>query len=282
MEYKNYFDSLSRNKRMIFIITAMFLIAASLFTFLQPLKYSAESRLLVVQNYGPNADAYNVSRSNQFLGNLLAQVVYSDSFYEKVMAAGYNISPAIFSADANKRKKQWRKTVYTKAVADTGMIVLKTYHQDKAAADQLNQAIAFTLMTKAGQYHGLGDKVQIKIIDNSTLSDLPVKPNVVLNLILALLSGLAASLYYIYLFSGKNFELKAPGQEVYDDRAPEKEPAAREEIYKPNLAFQPAQALYDEIGAEPANELDIEEAGEEDEFEPFFKGDINNVIRKLS
>ncbi|GEM_PF-674686 len=276
MEYKQFISQVKKNKQAVVIAMILFLLAALLLTFFQPLKFSAESRLLVVQNYGPNTDAYNVSRSNQFLSSLLAQVVYSDSFYEKVMASGYNLNPAIFSADINKRKKDWQNSVYTKAVADTGMIVLKTYHQDKSTADRLNQAIAFTLMTKHAQFHGLGEIVQVKIIDNSTLSDWPVKPNIILNLLLALILGLAAGLYYVYLFAGKNYEKAELEKYVQEPPAFERQTEFIA-VCEPELAYEPAYRTGRPAEVEPTRELELEEA-DDDELEPFFRGNINNVL----
>lgn len=291
MEYKQFVNLVSQRKLTVFVITVIFLIVVSLFTFLQPLRYSATSTLLVVQNYGPNMDAYNVSRSNQFLSNLLAQVVYSDSFYGQVMESGYNINKSLFSVDANKRKKEWQNMVYTRAIADTGMITLKTYHQDKATADKINQTIAYTLMTKHSQYHGLSDNVKIKVINDSTLSDWPVKPNVALNLILALIVGLAASLYFIYLFPAKQFRVKINKSEDTFDSLPLAEPTevepsldevsawpqAQTEI-EPVLAYSPVETEGESLNIEQEVEHDIEES--EDEFEPYFKGNINNVIQR--
>ncbi|MFH0955886.1 MAG: Wzz/FepE/Etk N-terminal domain-containing protein [Candidatus Falkowbacteria bacterium] len=291
MEYKQFVNLVKKRKLTVFSITVMFLIVVSLLTFLQPLRYSATSTLLVVQNYGPNTDAYNVSRSNQFLSNLLAQVVYSDSFYGKVMESGYNINKSLFSADINKRKKEWQNMVYTRAIADTGMITLKTYHQDKATADKINQAIAYTLMTKHSQYHGLSDNVKIKVINDSTLSDWPVKPNIALNLILGLISGLAASLYFIYLFPNKQLSLKidilrkASVDEPLADQI-EPEPLLDEALVWPPvqpeagpvLAYNSIENVEENYNAEPDIEHDIEET--EDEFESYFKGNINNVIQR--
>lgn len=291
MEYKQFIDLVSKRKLTIFTITAVFLIAVSLVTFLQPLRYSATSTLLVVQNYGPNTDAYNVSRSNQFLSNLLAQVVYTDSFYEKVMESGYNVSKNIFSADVNKRKKQWQEMVYTRAIADTGMITIKTYHQDKTTADKINQAIAYTLMTKHSQYHGLGENVKIKVINDSTLSNLPVKPNIALNLILSLIAGLAASLYFIYLFPTKQFSVEINKSVDISVKPPFTEPAADELIFnqasvwpraqpeiEPALAYNSDETEEENFSVGQGAEQDIEES--EDEFEPYFKGNINNVIQR--
>ena len=293
MEYKQFKNLVSQRKLTVFTITAMFLIVVALVTFLQPLRYSATSTLLVMQNYGPNTDAYNVSRSNQFLSSLLAQVVYSDSFYERVMESGYNIDKSIFSADINKRKKQWQKMVYTHAIADTGMITLKVYHQDKVTANKINQAVAYTLMIKHGQYHGLGDSVKIKVINESTLSDWPVKPNIILNFLLGLISGLAASLYFLYLFPDKKFKVKIDKLEDISVSRPlasfadEDETSSENEISAwpqtqpeigPALAYNSADIGEEHFNIDESMEHDIEE--DRDELEPYFKGNINNLIQR--
>ena len=169
--------------------------------------------------------------------------------------------------------------VYTRAIADTGMITIKTYHQDKATADKINQAIAYTLMTKHSQYHGLGENVKIKIINDSTLSDWPVKPNIILNLFLGLIAGLAAGLYFIYLFPSKAIGFNRRQRINYAAEPFVETPVENQAAYEPELAYEPAQVLNEIAEDEASNELDIEEAGEEDEFEPYFKGSINNVIR---
>ena len=280
MEYKQFINLVSKRKQTVLIITVMFLIMVSLVTFLQPLRYSATSTLLVVQNYGPNTDAYNVSRSNQFLSNLLAQVVYTDSFYEQVMTSGYNINKNIFSADINKRKQEWQSMVYTRAIADTGMITIKTYHQDKATADKINQAISYTLMTKHSQYHGLGDNVKIKVINDSTLSSWPVKPNIILNLLLGLMTGLAASLYFVYLFPNKILGFSerksvSPVERAYIEQDQPEEIALE---VAPILAYSPVETEEENFNINQDVEHDIEEA--EDELEPYFRGNINNVIQR--
>jgi len=284
MEYKQFLNLLSQKKQTVFVIAAVFLILASILTFSQPLRYGATSTLLVVQNYGPSTDAYAVSRANQFLSNLLAQVVYSDSFFEKVLASGYGVNQNIFSADANKRKKQWREMVYTRAVADTGMIVLKTYHQNKKTADLINQAVAYTLMTKNGQYHGLGDSVKVKIIDNSTLSNLPVKPNVALNLLLGLLGGLVASLYLIYFFPGLSLGFRRKKSQAPAEKIVYSEPEARPEFNWPRVEIEQTEPALAYNGAEEEvppiqDEEKIEPAGgERDDFDPYFSGNINNLF----
>lgn len=197
---------INKRKETIASIVFVFFVLSAVITFAQPLKYRADSRILVVQKMGQMSDAYSVSRSNQYIGNILAQVVNSDTFYIDVMSSGY-LNPEIFSLDNVKRKKQWESTVKTRAISDTGMINIYTYHQNKAIASQLNESIANTLKYKNSQYHGMGDNVEIKIIDNTTVSKWPVKPNIIINLLLGIIAGLVAGFMFVAYYPDEDLKV---------------------------------------------------------------------------
>lgn len=281
MQYSEFINLAKKKKQSVLIITASFLLLVLIFTFVQPLKYRATTKLLIVQNYGQTSDSYAISRSNQFITNILAQVVYSDNFFREVLNSGYNIDKEIFSTDINKRKKQWEKMVDTRAVADTGMIVINTYYQDKETADQINQAIAYTLKLRHAEYHGLGENVSVKVIDTTTVSDFPVKPNIILNLIFGLVFGFGLGLYFVYFFPTKEIKIK-----LWQRRKNNISPDLINYGYvgqktTPEFAAEP---VYDET-AEMENENDLEYAAQEDSSADFnnnevnFVGDINNVLK---
>lgn len=265
-------------------VALAFLIIILFFTFIQPLKYRATSELLVVQNYSQTADAYTVARSNYFLSNILAQVVYSDSFFNEVLESGYNINAAAFSSNSNKRKKQWQKLIKTKTINDTGIIAIYAYHQDKDQAFLLNQAVAETLKNKHQEYHGLGNKVAIKIIDKTYVTDWPVKPNILLNILFGALIGLTAGAGFAYLFPDREFRIRL---------WPKKKDAGRETAETPEEAGrEPVSAGYigdtKQFGLAEGAVKRTAAAEEEDEFDIFpargksqdnnIQGNIRNLI----
>lgn len=195
-----FLKQLWQKKVTVIIITSFIFLLTIAITLTQPLRYSVTTRLLVVQNYGVGTDAYGIARSNQYLSNVLAQVVYSDAFYDQVMNSGFNISAANFPTNDVERRKYWLDMIDSKALGDTGMIEVITYHQDKRFADQVNRAIAYILQTKNNDYQGLGDKVRVKVIDNSLGSVWPVKPNLLINSVLGLFIGFVLSACYIKLW----------------------------------------------------------------------------------
>jgi capsular polysaccharide biosynthesis protein len=200
------------------------LAAAMLVSFLQPLKYSAESQVLVVPDYQQTSDPYQISRTNEYLSSLLAQITYSSSFFEATVKPDYQIDTAYFGDTAKKRMTSWRNTIKVKPINDSGAISVKVYHTDKQQAEKLVRAINYNLITKNNYYHGLGDKVTLKVIDEPLVSNWPAKPNLPLNFGLAIVLGVLIGLAQIYVVSvnGDNEEwpevaMDWPNSEVIKD-----------------------------------------------------------------
>ncbi|MDD5031636.1 MAG: Wzz/FepE/Etk N-terminal domain-containing protein [Patescibacteria group bacterium] len=201
MNLDSFLNLILKRKLAIMIIVILFVLLAAGFTFTQPFKYETSFKMLVIHNFGANTDPYVASKSNEYLSGILAKVIYSNSFFEKVDKAGFKINKDYFGQDTEKRMKEWKKTVAAKTISDTGIISVAVYHPDKLQADQIARAIAFSMQASHRLYHGYGDNVNVKIIDEPLTSRKPVKPNVILNFIGAVILGFFLSLIYIYLFS---------------------------------------------------------------------------------
>jgi capsular polysaccharide biosynthesis protein len=208
MNIHQFLSLIGKKKQTIVSIAIVFLAVAIIFSAVQPFKYDSNLNLLTIITFKDTVDPYTASRSNQFLSDLLARIVSSGSFFEKVKASGFNIDQSYFSGSEKQQMKKWNKTVKAKGIADTGMISIDVYHTDRAQAQEIAKAVAYTLQTTNSQYHGYGDAVQIKIIDQPITSNYPVLPNVPLNLGLAVLFALVFSSCYIYLFPEEKYDFR--------------------------------------------------------------------------
>jgi len=289
MKIEEFIDLLKNRKQVVFAISILFLTLTLAITFLQPLKHRATSRILLVQEAGLNSDAYSISRSNQFLTATLAEVIYSGSFLEQALSAGFNIETSYFSLDLNKRAKQWHKTVSSRALSDTGMIIINTYHPDKYQAEQINKAVVYTLISKHQQYHGLKDKISLIVLDKTTTSNWPVKPNIILNFLFGLAGGLILALAFIYVFPRAeiNFWPRQKSREFSSGRV-EKEyyiPKERSENSRPNFGemggknnqeeYRPPEANF-ESGF--SNEQEESSRNNDNNYEDISRGNIENVL----
>lgn len=203
----HFIKDIYKDKRNIAIITLILLILTLVFTLIQPLKYRASARLLVIQDYSALPDPYAASKSVEYLSGILVEVMHSGSFLNEVMHSGFNIDQSYFSLKPDKKQKQWIKTINAKAISDTGIISIDVYHPNKDQAEQIIQAICNVLEKKHTLYHGGGNKIFLKMIDQPFATNFPVKPNIILNLALAFIFGLSFGIGFVYLYPGYKIKL---------------------------------------------------------------------------
>lgn len=255
MELETLIKNLKKRKSLLLSITLLVLALVAVITFLQPLKYSVKSRLLIAQNIS-GADPYTVSKSNQYLSNLFSQVIYSSSFFDLVNNAGYNIDDSYFGYNYKRQMKTWKKTVRARSVGDTGILEVYVYHPNTYQAQQISLAVNHVLINQSSNYQKAGNHVSISVIDQPLTSNYPVKPNIILNLIFGLIIGLSSTILYIYLFPIKNqvkTKVKINTNSYAPNNLPGFEQREQDEIKKRKLEF------------------------EEEEEIP--KGDITNILR---
>jgi capsular polysaccharide biosynthesis protein len=210
MGIEEFFYILKEKIWTISAVVVFFVLLAAIFTFTQPLKYETKSRLLIIANLN-STDPYLLSKANENLGNVLADASVSDSFFNQVITAGFNIDKSYFGDSLAAQTAIWKKTITAKSVNDTGIIAVSIYHTNRVQADQISQAVDYVFKTQHNLYHSDNNSAVIRILDNPVTSNYPVKPNAAINFSLALLIGLVVSLVYIYLVS----DLKIEKTEIY-------------------------------------------------------------------
>ena len=206
MELNEFKKLIKRKKGTIFSLTFLLVVLVIIISLLGGLKYSAKAKVLVIQDVG-KTDAFTVSRSNEYLGHLLSQVVYSSSFFNLVVNnPQYKVDQSYFSSNYSDRLKLWRKTVNTRTISDTGIIAIDVFHVNPDQARLISLAINDVLMTKNSNYHG-GIDVKVNILDQPLVSNYPDKPNLIFNSLFALLIGLLLSLIFIYLYPEQSYDI---------------------------------------------------------------------------
>lgn len=171
-------------------------VAGAALSFLFPLQYSATMRMLIINKQLAQADPYTAIRASERISDNLAQIVYTTSFYEKVMNAKFNIDQSVFPADEIKKRKIWRETIETRVIRGSGMLVVTVYHRDPAQAEQIARAIAFVLTTEGWQYVGGGD-LDVKLVDEPLKSRFPVRPNIPANAFMGFVLGIIVGTGYV-------------------------------------------------------------------------------------
>ncbi|MCK4539597.1 hypothetical protein KAU09_00405 [Candidatus Parcubacteria bacterium] len=207
MNIQEYINVLKQKKQTVFSAVALFLAFAVILTVIQPFKYGSEAKILVVQKTQYGIDPYQVNKANEYVSDVLADVISTNSFFNEVINSGFDVNRNYFPARLEDQNKKWKKTVKANS-SSRGIITLSVFHEDKYQADQIIRAINAALKDKHTLYHGSGDQVEIRIIGQPFTSESPVKPNIVLNLLFGVLFGLLFALTYAYLFPEDKYNLR--------------------------------------------------------------------------
>jgi capsular polysaccharide biosynthesis protein len=272
MEVKDFFLLIKKRKGTIFNFVLAFLIIAAAITFSQPLKYQASTRLLIVQD-NKDADPYTISKSNQYLGDLFSQVVYSGTFFDLVTNSSFDVDKTYFSGEYKNQIKLWKKTVSAVSNSDTGIIEIDTYQPNPYQANQLALAVNDVLINKNYIFQGSNSNIKINVIDPPTVSTFPVKPNIPLNLGAALILGFFSGLIYVYLVPvskkkrRQNELLQELRQQIATERAFEASPVIQNETHT-NEAYD--NEVYDR---------EVPDDIKADSKKINFSGNINNITQ---
>lgn len=163
------------------------------------LDYSSTTQILITQELGA-VDAYTASRSAERIADDLANVVYTSTFFDKVMASGYTIDTKQFSTDAIKRRTQWKNAISASVSRSSGLLSITAYNQDVTQAQELAQAVAYILTTQGWTYTS-GGNITVQVVDEPLNSRYPVRPNLLINGISGIVLGLLGASGYILIAS---------------------------------------------------------------------------------
>ncbi len=196
-----YLKVIKRKWQGITLLVLSLMVLALVLSLVQPLKYRSRTEYLIVQKQSLAMDAYEASRASEKIAGTLGSIIQTQSFLNKIINGNFGISATDFPYAPNKQRKAWEKTIDYNVYPEKSMLRIDVFHEDKNKADAISRAVAYTIINNASEYHGAGDDLIIKIVNEPLLSNYPVKPNVILNTLTALVFGLLLGISWaIYSF----------------------------------------------------------------------------------
>ena len=275
MDTSDFIKLIKKRKTAMIITILIFVIVGLIVTLGQPLKYRAKSRLLILQ---PNtgADAYAIAKSNEYVGGLISEVIYSGSFLDSLNTSGYTFDRNYFNGNYKDNVEKWKKTVSAKSSGDTGVIDIEIYHTNPEEALKISQAVNQLIISGQSPYRFNPDQTKLNVIDQPVVSSFPVKPNLLVNLALSLLFGFLAGCSYIYLFPKEKISRKIAKKIIDAENL-------KTEYQKPTRGYNAEAIINNRQPTTAPENLPISsnefknETREPDE--PFrFKGNIANIL----
>ena len=187
-----------RNIKTMASIAMVVMVISIIISLVQTPKYQSSAKLLIIYKQD-NIDPYTATKTSEYITNILSEVIYSGSFVDNVFNSKFNLKNDL-GINQETRQKNWRKMINNEVKADKGIITLRVLHREKNQASQFAQAIVYTITTKHQLYHGLGDKINIKIIDNPTTSESWAQPKIIYNALIGFVGGWIIGISIIILF----------------------------------------------------------------------------------
>ncbi len=276
MDLKEFLFLIKRKRQTIILMVLSAVVIVAVISLLFPLRYEAKSRLLITQETG-NTDAYTVSRSNEYLGNLFAQVAGSSSFFDLAMSSPYNVDQTYFQGTSAQKMKKWGSTVKTRTLADSGIIEINVYHTSPYQAQQIALAVNDVMINKNINYQGNGDKVKISVIDQPLVSAYPIKPNLLQNAALAAIFSFIFALFYIYIFPEERYDWRLFGRKKPQHQQQKKEAAMNAVWQKLPCEERVPEPPQNFIPTPTPNPVQTNPAYRQEPVSP--QGNINNILR---
>lgn len=180
--------TLRRSWKTLLGFAALGLVVSGMATFVQPLRYGATARLLVIQRTSYGVDPFTAVKSAERVAENLAQVISTTDFFIKVIEQDATINTNYFSSRADVARRQWRRMARTSVAPGTGLLAVTVLHPDTVEATKISKAVAEVLTSRGREY--IGGDIEIKLVDAPIASRFPVAPNIPVNLASGLVLGL--------------------------------------------------------------------------------------------
>lgn len=202
-----YLNILKKYWHLFLLLTVFITVSSFGVSVVQKPEYKSEVKLLVIQNQGQRLDAYTAARSAQTIGEVISKMVYTSSFFDRVLTSQFDIEDD-FGTDLEDRREKWEDRVRVRLSDETGSVQIKVYHEDRKQAEQIAFGIAHTMINYGEHYHGGGSQIEIKMVDMPVTSEKTVRPNILLNTVAGLGLGLLLSIVIIVLMGSNRIEEK--------------------------------------------------------------------------
>jgi len=99
---------------------------------IQEPQYKSNSKILVVQKQVYGQDIYTISKSAQYITNILKRRNFILMFFfENILLSPYGIEANDFSEYFKKRRKEWEKSVKVLILRDTGVMEINVFLSSK-------------------------------------------------------------------------------------------------------------------------------------------------------
>lgn len=199
MELREFLSLLKRKWEWLLLTVTLCASAGYVYSTSQVSEYSSTARVIIIQKSLQGSDAFIAARSSERLSIILSEVMYSNSFFNDILATSSKITDD-FGNDPALRREEWQRQVKNRIDSDKGIIEIATYDKNKIQSAEILNGVLKLLIENGEKYHG-SSNTEIRIIDEPLTSKEPVRPNTMFNTVAAGVLAFIGVLALFYLFS---------------------------------------------------------------------------------
>jgi capsular polysaccharide biosynthesis protein len=155
------------------ILAGLFLGAISfLFLVTTQKNFRSSTDVLIVQNQEGPSDYYAMSRSADYLSNVLMESVGSEKFLSEVIASGKVSSDFIFG-DKAERIRQWQKIIIVKKNSNVGIVNVKIFGNTQKQTAEISEGVLDVLINKSSMFLGRGQNLEVRVLSGPIIDKNP-------------------------------------------------------------------------------------------------------------
>lgn len=160
--------------------------------------YRSSSDFLVVQTSQNNQDFYTQFKSSEYLGKVLGEAIYSESFINAVIGTG-KVSGESLPFDKKSRLDQWQKMVHVEKNLELGVIHVSVSGNDQKEITNISDGITDVLINQNTLFRGgNADSVQIRVLSGPIIEKTPTMEMLAKILLTSFAAGFLMSVLYFF------------------------------------------------------------------------------------
>ena len=131
--------------------------------------FQARADVLIVQNQNGYSDYYALSRSADYLSQVLTESIYSERFIQKVAEKNIVNIDNMLPKDKSEKLKKWNQMVEVTKKSDTGILSIETYGVTPTEAIQTSEAVLKVLTEDYYIFLGRGQDLDVRVLSGPIL-----------------------------------------------------------------------------------------------------------------
>lgn len=136
-------------------------------------KFEASTDFLIVQNGVNDRDLYALSKSAEYIGNVLSDAIYSDLFIDEAIKVK-KFDSAGFLPDPRMRLEEWKKVVDVDRNFQSSILTVRIKGNDGQQVLDVSRAVAQVLAEKNTLFRaGNSNDLTVKVLSGPRLKQKP-------------------------------------------------------------------------------------------------------------